>query len=170
MRSTRITAGVIAALAMHGAPAQAASGDPYVVYTANRQVGGSVVLRADPTTGAVSEVSRNGAQGRYFVHPYDLAVERDGNLLVVDMGAFAVDPRQRVADGAVIRVDPASGRQSLVSRGGALVDPAGNGLHHFGVHAMTRQEQGNVRARLLAVPGLGSPCIDLQHRHTTGPL
>ena len=84
-----------------------------------------MVLRADPTTGAVSEVSRNGAQGRYFVHPYDLAVERDGSLLVVDMGAFAVDPRQRVADGAVIRVDPASGRQSLVSRGGALVDPAG---------------------------------------------
>ena len=110
---------------MQGAPAQAAPGDPYVVYTANRQVGGSVVLRADPTTGAVSEVSRNGAQGRYFVHPYDLAVERDGSLLVVDMGAFAVDPRQRVADGAVIRVDPASGRQSLVSRGGALVDPAG---------------------------------------------
>ncbi len=125
MRRTRITLGVIVLMAMQGAPAQAASGDPYVVYAANRQVGGPVVLRANPATGAVSEVSRNGSQGRYFVHPYDLAVERDGSLLVVDMGAFAIDRRQRVADGAVIRVDPATGRQSMLSRGGALVDPAG---------------------------------------------
>ena len=125
MRKTRIIAGVIAALAVQGAPAQAAPGDPYLVYTANREVGGAAILRANPATGAVTEVSRNGPQGRLFVHPYDLAVERDGSLLVVDTGNFVVDPRTRVADGAVIRVDPASGRQSLVSRGGALIDPAG---------------------------------------------
>jgi sugar lactone lactonase YvrE len=126
MRRTRIIVGAIAVLAMLGAPAQAASSDPYVVYTANREIrGGPVVLRADPATGAVSEVSRNGAQGGYFVHPYDLAVERDGSLLVVDMGPFTVTRGQRIRDGAVIRVDPVTGRQTLVSRGGALVDPAG---------------------------------------------
>ena len=124
MRRTRISAVVVAVLAMQGAPAQAAPGDPFVVYSANRSAAGPVVLRADPATGTVKEVSRNGRQGNLFVHPYDLAVEAGGTIVVVDMGAFTTDRRTRVPDGTVIRVDPASGRQTLVSRGGALVDPA----------------------------------------------
>ena len=125
MRRTRILTVVVAVLATQGAPAQAASSAPFVVYTANSNVAGPVVLRANPATGAVSEVSRNGRQGGLFVHPYDVAVEPGGSLVVVDMGAFVTDRRTRAPDGAVIRVDPASGRQTLVSRGGALIDPAG---------------------------------------------
>jgi sugar lactone lactonase YvrE len=39
------------------------------------------------------------------------------------MARFALEDSS--PDGAVIRVDPATGAQSLVSKGGALVDPAG---------------------------------------------
>jgi DNA-binding beta-propeller fold protein YncE len=97
----------------------AAPGDPYVVYTANSFASGAVVLRADPVSGSLVEVSRNGPQGTLFERPYDLAVEADGSLVVADLG----QPNEK--DGAVIRVDPLTGAQSLVSSGGEFFDPAG---------------------------------------------
>ena len=59
-----------------------------------------------------------------FRHPYDIAVAADGSLLVADMGAYAT-PTTRTPDGRIIRVDPVTGRQSLVTSGNLLVDPAG---------------------------------------------
>jgi sugar lactone lactonase YvrE len=128
MRSKRILIGLVVWLTLPAAPVEAAPDDPYLVYVANRQVvnGESqwpVILRADAATGALTEVSRNGSQGNLFVHPYDLAIERDGSIVVADMGQFA--PDDPTPDGAVVRVDPRNGGQSLVSKGGALVDPAG---------------------------------------------
>ena len=72
----------------------AAPGDPWVAYVANSVVTkqsapAPVILRADPATGGLAEISRNGAQGDLFRHPYDIAVAGDGSLLVADMGAFA---------------------------------------------------------------------------------
>jgi sugar lactone lactonase YvrE len=128
MRRKRILIGLVLAVPMSPAAATAVADDPYLIYVANRQVvrGDSqwpVILRADATTGALTELSRNGRQGNHFVHPYDLAIERDGSLIVADMGQFArEDP---TPDGAIVRVDPRSGAQSVVSKGGALVDPAG---------------------------------------------
>ena len=83
-----------------------------------------MILRADPATGGLVEVSRNGAQGNLFRHPYDAVAPGGGSLYVADMGEFASGPAP-VADGRVIRVDPATGVQALVSGGGELVDPAG---------------------------------------------
>jgi sugar lactone lactonase YvrE len=128
VRRTRILVGLLMAFTLPAASANAAPDDPYLVYVANREVTkgqsqGPVILRGDATSGGLTEVSRNGAQGNLFVRPYDMAVERDGSLIVVDMGRFVSDTP--AADGAVIRVDPTTGVQSLVSRGGALVDPAG---------------------------------------------
>jgi len=99
--------------------AHARAADPYVVYTANKFVNGAALLRIDPVTGAVVEISRNGAQGNLLRHPYDVAVERDGSLLVADMG------QQNQKDGAVIRIAPFTGRQQLVSNGPDFYDPAG---------------------------------------------
>jgi sugar lactone lactonase YvrE len=107
----------------------AAPADPWVAYVANSVVTkqsapAPVILRADPATGGLTEISRNGPQGDYFRHPYDIAVASDGSLLVADMGAFATST-DHTADGRIIRVDPVTGRQSLVSSGNLLVDPAG---------------------------------------------
>ncbi len=105
----------------------ATAAEPYVVYTANKQVDGAVILRTEPATGSTVEISRNGPQGTLFRQPYDLAVEADGDLVVADMGV----PNQR--DGAVIRVDPLTGRQSTVSSGGHFYDPAGIAVGRGGV-------------------------------------
>jgi len=118
MRRTRIFLPLLAVTLMSGTAA-AAPGDPYVVYTANSFADGAVILRTEPGSGSLVEVSRNGPQGNLFQRPYDLAVESDGNLVVADLGV----PNRK--DGAVIRVDPLTGRQSLVSSGGEFFDPAG---------------------------------------------
>ena len=123
--------GLLVALALLTLPgtALAAPGDAWVAYVANSVVtkqsaAAPVVLRADPATGALAEISRNGPQGDLFRHPYDLAVAGDGSLLVADMGAYATST-DRTPDGRIIRVDPVSGRQSVVASGEHLVDPAG---------------------------------------------
>src|SRR4029078_9730798 len=107
----------------------AAPGDPWVAYVANSVVTkqsapAPVILRADPAPGALTEISRNGAQGDHFRHPYDIAVGADGSLLVADMGAFAT-PTDHTPDGRIIRGDPAAAQQSLLTSGNLLVDPAG---------------------------------------------
>jgi DNA-binding beta-propeller fold protein YncE len=107
------------AVTLMSGTAVAAPGDPYVVYTANSFSTGAVILRTEPGTGSLVEVSRNGPQGNLFRRPYDLAVEPDGHLVVADLG----EPNRK--DGAVIRVDPLTGLQSLVSSGGEFFDPAG---------------------------------------------
>jgi PKD domain len=127
----RYLAGLLAAVALSLVPgtAGAAPGDPWVVYVANSVVTkqsapAPVILRADPATGGLAEISRNGSQGELFRHPYDIAAAADGSLLVADMGAYATST-DRTPDGRIIRVDPVSGRQSVVTQGGHLVDPAG---------------------------------------------
>ena len=131
MRRDGVLAGLLAALALLLLPgtALAAPGDPWVAYVANSVVtkqsaAAPVILRADPATGALAEISRNGSQGDLFRHPYDIAVARDGSLLVADMGAYATST-DRTPDGRIIRVDPVTGRQSIVASGEHLVDPAG---------------------------------------------
>jgi DNA-binding beta-propeller fold protein YncE len=109
---------LLAAMLMSGT-AMAAPGDPYVVYTANSFSTGAVILRTEPGSGSLVEISRNGPQGNLVQRPYDLAVESDGKLVVADLG----EPNRK--DGAVIRVDPLTGLQSLVSSGGEFFDPAG---------------------------------------------
>ena len=105
----RIPIGLLVAVLLSVGTSHAFAADPYVVYTANQQVNGAVILRSEPATGATVEISRNGPLGTLFQRPYDLAVEADGGLVVADMGV--ADQK----DGAVIRVDPVTGRQSLVS-------------------------------------------------------
>ncbi len=127
----RYLAVLLAALALSLLPgtAFAAPGDPWVAYVANSVVvkqsaPAPVILRADPATGGLVEISRNGPQGDFFRHPYDIAVAPDGTLLVADMGAYATST-DHTADGRIVRVDPVTGRQSLLTSGNLLVDPAG---------------------------------------------
>jgi hypothetical protein len=135
----RYLAGLLAALALFVFPgaALAAPGDPWVAYVANSVVTkqsapAPVILRADPATGGLAEISRNGSQGDLFRHPYDIAVAGDGSLLVADMGAYATST-DHTPDGRIIRVDPVSGHQSVVTQGEHLVDPAGLALAPDGV-------------------------------------
>jgi DNA-binding beta-propeller fold protein YncE len=130
MRRLAIATLISAGLLVPAATASAAADDPWVAYVVNSVVtrGGeqsAVVLRYTPSTGAFEEVSRNGRQGSLFQHPYDIGVAPGGHsLYVADMGEFGSGANP-APDGRIVRVDPASGAQSLVSQGGELVDPAG---------------------------------------------
>jgi hypothetical protein len=122
---------ILVALSLPTGTANAAPDDPWVAYAVNSVVTkdgqqSAAVVRVNPATGALEEVSRNSAaQGTLFRHPYDIGVAPGGrSLYVVDMGEFAQGSTP-AADGRIIRVDPASGAQTVVSRGGELVDPAG---------------------------------------------
>src|SRR5215210_3051983 len=136
MQKIAVLLAALAPLLLPGS-ASAAPGDPWLAYVANSVVTkqsapSAVILRASPATGALTEISRNGEQGDLFRHPYDIVVAGDGSLLVADMGAYATST-DRTPDGRIIRVDPVSGRQSLVTSRNLLVDPAGLAIAPDGV-------------------------------------
>lgn len=85
------------------------------------------VLRVNPTTGAQTVVAINGV----FFNPYGIGVEADGNILVSDT---PIAPCGCSTVGAVIRVEPTTGTQTLLSSGGYLNNPKG----------MTVEADGNI--------------------------
>jgi DNA-binding beta-propeller fold protein YncE len=153
---------IVVGLSLLTGTAEAAPDDPWVAYVVNSVVTkdgqqSPVLLRVNPATGALEEVSRNSSsQGSLFRHPYDLAVAPGGgSVYVVDMGEFA-EGATPAADGRIIRVDPASGAQSIVSAGGELVDPAGIAVAPDGTLFVVENigVGGNPR-----VPGGGRPAV-----------
>ena len=76
-----------------------AAGDIFVTTWSNEGVG--QIVRVDPATGAESLV----ASGGNLVGPIDLAIDENGDLVVLDYDA----------DARIIRVDPATGAQTVVS-------------------------------------------------------
>jgi DNA-binding beta-propeller fold protein YncE len=151
---------LLAALAAPGAAA-AAPGDPYVVYTANNYADGAVILRWAPATGSLVEITRNGSQGNLFRAPFDVAVEADGDLLVADLGAPCTPSEPRCAeDGRIVRVDPVTGRQSLLADGAPLVDPAGLALAANGdVYVADNREADDDGAVFRIDPDTGAATI-----------
>ena len=174
MRKLAVPLAVLALLLVPGS-ALAAPGDPWVAYVANSVVTkqstpSPVILRANPATGALTEISRNGPQGDLFRHPYDIAVAGDGSLLVADMGAYAT-PSDRTPDGRIIRVDPVTGVQSLVTSGNLLVDPAGlaiapNGLIYVIENVGTLGQPGVVSVD----PATGAQTLVTQGGHLCYPF
>ena len=92
-----------------GGPTLWASGDIIVADSLDKQV-----EAVNPETGAKVPVSTGGN----FVLPAGIAFDGDGNILVVDRDAFAGE------DGGVIRIDKATGAQTVVSNN-AISDAAG---------------------------------------------
>jgi DNA-binding beta-propeller fold protein YncE len=76
------------------------------------------IVRIDRVTGARTLVSSNTspAGGPDFVHPWGLAIEADGSILLADPAAF---PQ---GNGGLIRIDPVTGTRTVLSRNGL---PAG---------------------------------------------
>src|SRR5688572_13351958 len=109
-------AAVATALCAFVPNASAKAGDLLVVdYTAFG--GDGAVFRIDPATGAQTTIT----QGGLFGTATDIAIERDGKLLVVDQDLAGPGP----GTGGVIRIDPATGAQSLLASGGLFDDPTG---------------------------------------------
>jgi sugar lactone lactonase YvrE len=114
-----------------GGPGAASDGGPRgIVFDADgdilvtdiRAFGGSGgIIRVDPESGIRTAVSSNSfPEGSpYFENPSAIALEADGDILIGDVGCglecFSPAPPEVRQSGALIRVDPESGRRSLVS-------------------------------------------------------
>ncbi len=102
-------------------PAQAAVA-PGDVLVADLSFAG--LYRVDPKTGAATSFAGNtdavNASSPLFASPSDVTVDPTGRILVTD-------PRADGGTGAVIEVDPATGKQTLVSSNSQPVN-AGSGL------------------------------------------
>jgi DNA-binding beta-propeller fold protein YncE len=96
--------------------AAAAPGDLYVAD--NNAGDGGAVFRVDPVTGAKTPL----AIGPPFdLGPEGITVDRNGTLLVADDDALDAGE----ADGAIFRVDPATGALTTVASGSPFLEPFG---------------------------------------------
>jgi len=74
-------------------------------------------------------VQRVVSQGENLIRPVGIAVDENGQLIVAD--PYTINPQSPYLssggyDGAIIRIDPATGGQSLIARGqGSFVNPGG---------------------------------------------
>ena len=102
-------------------PAQAAVA-PGDVLVADSSFAG--LYRVDPKTGAATPFAANtdavNASSQLFASPTDVTLDAAGRIFVADTGADG-------GTGAVIEVDPATGRQTLVSSNSQAVN-AGSAL------------------------------------------
>ena len=104
-----------------------ADNDIYItdVATADGNFGIGRILRVDGQTGNQAVVSTGG----YLVGPVGIAMDANGQLIVGD--PYTVNPQSLDLvdggyDGAIIRIDPASGAQTLLVRGqGGYLNPRG---------------------------------------------
>src|SRR5207247_424178 len=74
------------------------------------------VTHVDARTG----VQRVVSQGGYLVRPVGIAVDETGQLIVAD--PYTINPESPDLssggyDGAIIRIDPTTGEQTLIARG-----------------------------------------------------
>ena len=123
---TRLLAAALAsaALAVLAAPASALklkTGDILVANPNTPDVGD--VIKVDPKTGQQAVVSDDSSPGDdHFAGAYDLVLDRFGRLFVVDY------KREGPGEGQLIRVNPATGAQTVASTGNFFSDPVGLAL------------------------------------------
>jgi sugar lactone lactonase YvrE len=97
--------------------------DLYVtdVATLDGNFGIGRVIHVDAQSGAQSVI----AQGGYLVGPVGIAVDESGRLVVGDPYTINLNSPD-LYDGAIVRIDPATGHQTLLARGeGSFVNPRG---------------------------------------------
>jgi hypothetical protein len=118
-RQTSNTMILLAAISLLGSIAYGAaptlkSGDILVVDNLNG------VILVNPDTGAQTVVSTGGYLNTITNSARGIAVEFDGHILVTDAAIALADGS---IIGGVVRIDPATGAQTLLSRGGLLFQP-----------------------------------------------
>jgi len=79
------------------------------------------VVHVDARTGMQTVVSLGG----WLVRPVGIALDETGQLIVAD--PYTINPQSAdLFDGAIIRINPATGEQTLIARGhGSCVNPSG---------------------------------------------
>jgi sugar lactone lactonase YvrE len=110
-------------------------------------VGSGMLLQINPQTGVQTIISSGG----HFFNPWGVAVEASRSVLVVDTDAFGGGVQRH---GGVIRVDPSTGGQTVVSSGGFFKTPRGIALDGNGGILVVDRDAFNDD------PGPGGACDD----------
>jgi Ca2+-binding RTX toxin-like protein len=144
------------------APAQAAIA-PGDVLVADATFAG--LYRVDPTTGAATPFAANtdpvNATSQLFASPTDVTVDPTGRILVADSAADG-------GPGAVIEVDPATGKQTLISANSQPVNvgsaffegPSGLEVHPSGVILVVDRNAFGFEGGVIAVdPATGQQSV-----------
>ncbi len=102
-------------------PVYAAMAPDGQIDVVNEQAGGGQlgnVVRVDPTTGAQTIISSDG----YLLNSEGIAIDSHGNLIVAvkDDAALGFG-----GPGALIRINPTTGQQTVISTAGNFADPVG---------------------------------------------
>jgi len=142
------------------------------VADANAFGGGGGVIRVNPTTGAQVVVASGGNftanPNGQSSDPTGLALAANGDLLVADPRGIA---RQGGLAGQVVRVNPITGVQTVVSLGGLLADPWGIAVARNGLILVTDPVDFGSAARITRIdPVTASQTVVSTGAHLSGPL
>jgi sugar lactone lactonase YvrE len=109
---------------LHGSQAIAVRGDDIYITamaTSDGNFGIGRVVHVDLRTGVQTIISEGG----YLVRPVGIDIDENGQIIVCD--PYTINPQSLdLYDGGIIRIDPATGSQTLIARGhGNIVNPCG---------------------------------------------
>jgi hypothetical protein len=123
-----------------------------IVYTdSGHAMRGGFINKVDHVTGEQSVISSGGYLG-FFGYPIDVAFDRNGQLIVANeacllrIDPYTINPESPDLssgqfDGDTVRIEPATGKQTLIARGhGSVVNPCvvaivpSSGPTHTGQH------------------------------------
>ena len=91
-------------------------GNAFVVDEGDRAVDSSKVIHVDLATGSYEVVSSGGN----LTNPWGIAIDASGNLVVANRQNFFGDPS---TSNTIIKIDPVTGEQSILSEDGLFVTP-----------------------------------------------
>jgi hypothetical protein len=113
--------------------------------------GRGALIKVNPVTGLQSIISQDSPDlGPHFHNPTGLAIETNGNILVIDS---TTGPRNI---GAIVRVDPSTGIQTEISNGGKFHHPTGITIGSDGFIYVTQTSGFNGRGGIIKVDMRGS--------------
>lgn len=119
------------------------------------------VIRVTPFTGVQETVSTGG----HLVNPFGLDIDLEGNIWVADPADLS--PTNSGAE-AILRIDPESGEQVLVSAGGRLVNPHGLVIYPatvelLGPAAVSQGAEFEVELRISRVEELAGAQLEVSY-------
>jgi DNA-binding beta-propeller fold protein YncE len=132
---TTVTSGGLLALAVPMGIAVGPDGGLFVANSNGFSAATPGVVRVDPASGAQTAVASGG---EFFDTPWDLVVAHDGTMYVTNQHS---NTPGRPGVTGVIRIDPGTGQQTMLSTGAILTGPHGIAIDVDGTLLVTNTDQ-----------------------------
>ncbi|MBI2906994.1 MAG: hypothetical protein HYX92_05000, partial [Chloroflexi bacterium] len=121
-------------------------------YSGVLPAGSGRVLKVDANTGAQTVI----ASGGYLDYAHAVALDAAGRIIVLQRSDSYNKPTSK---GSIVRIDPATGAQSLVSSGGSFANPQGLAIDSAGNYIVADGEASGTGALIRVDPISGDQSI-----------